>query len=111
MSGGSLGALLYRAATLAAPNDADKALTIAQEAAAGDFLSPLLSAMFTRDLVSGLIPGLLVPDRAEVLEQAWSDSFDEACRDKLKRDCPVSLNNGFLKLWPKEKEAVAGHDP
>ena len=57
VSGGSLGALLYRAATLAAPNDPDKALDIAQEAAAGDFLSPLLSAMFTRDLVSDLIPG------------------------------------------------------
>ena len=108
VSGGSLGAMLYRAATLAADDDvdkADKALAIAQEAAAGDFLSPLLSAMFTRDLVSGLIPVLPVPDRAEVLEQAWSDSFDEACRDKLKRDtCPVDLNDGFLKLWPKEKE-------
>jgi hypothetical protein len=100
VSGGSLGALLYRAATLAA-NDRQNALAIAQEAAAGDFLSPLLVAMFTRDLVSDLIPGL--PDRAEVLEQAWSDSFDKACRDELKTEtCPVDLNDGFLKLWPKE---------
>jgi hypothetical protein len=105
VSGGSLGAVLYRAATLAAPDAPDKALkalAIAQEAAAGDFLSPLLSAMFTRDLVSDLIPGL--PDRAEVLEQAWSDSFDKACRDELKTEtCPVNLNDGFLKLWPEEK--------
>ena len=64
-------------------SDPAKALAIAQEAAAGDFLSPLLSAMFTRDLVSDLIPGL--PDRAEVFEQAWATSFDEACRDKLKQ--------------------------
>jgi hypothetical protein len=100
VSGGSLGALLYRAATVAADNP-KKALAIAQEAAAGDCLSPLLSAMFTRDLVSDLIPGL--PDRAEVLEQAWSDSFDKACRHELElRECPVDLKDGFLKLWPKE---------
>jgi hypothetical protein len=101
VSGGSLGAILYRAATVAAPDPA-KALAIAQEAAAGDFLSPLLSAMFTRDLVTNVITGL--PDRAEVLEQAWSDSFDKACRDKLEPNkCPVDLKDGFLKLWPQEK--------
>jgi hypothetical protein len=101
VSGGSLGALLYRAATLAAPGDPDKALAIAQEAAAGDFLSPLLSAMFTRDLVSDLIPRL--PDRAEVLERAWAASFDKACRDKLKPETCPDLNKGFLKLWPQER--------
>jgi hypothetical protein len=101
VSGGSLGALLYRAATLAAPSDPAKALAIAQEAAAGDFLSPLLSAMFTRDLVSDLIPRL--PDRAEVLERAWAASFDEACRDKLKPETCPDLNKGFLKLWSQER--------
>jgi hypothetical protein len=101
VSGGSLGAVLYRAATVAAP-DPKKALAIAQEAAAGDFLSPLLSAMFTRDLVSSVLVGL--PDRAEVLEQAWSDSFDKACRHRLESSkCPVDLKDGFLKLWPQEK--------
>jgi hypothetical protein len=101
VSGGSLGALFYRAATLATPNDPCKALAIAQDAAAGDFLSPLLSAMFTRDLVS-VIPGL--PDRAEVIENAWATSFEKACRDELNSDkCPVDLHDGFLKLWPQDK--------
>jgi hypothetical protein len=101
VSGGSLGALLYRAATLAAPDDPDKALAIAQEAAAGDFLSPLLSAMFTRDLVS-LIPGL--PDRAEVIENAWATSFKKACGEKLGSEkCPVELGHAFLKLWPRDR--------
>ena len=100
VSGGSLGALLYRAATLAAPGDPDNALAIAQEAAAGDFLSPLLSAMFTRDLVSDWITRL--PDRAEVIERAWAASLDRACRDKLKPETCPDLNKGFLKLWPRE---------
>jgi hypothetical protein len=101
VSGGSLGALLYRAATLAAPGDPDNALAIAQQAAAGDFLSPLLSAMFTRDLVSDWITRL--PDRAEVIERAWAASFDRACRDKLKPETCPDLNKGFLKLWPRER--------
>jgi hypothetical protein len=58
--------------------------------------------MFTRDLVTNVLVGL--PDRAEVLEQAWSDSFDKTCRHQLEsNECPVDLKDGFLKLWPQEK--------
>ena len=111
VSGGSLGALFYRAATLASPDCPEKALAIAQQAASGDFLSPLLSSMFTRDLIPCLpewlsskfprnfIPNL--PDRAEVTERAWSASFAKACEEKLDKPCPVDLEQAFLKLWPE----------
>jgi hypothetical protein len=57
--------------------------------------------MFTRDLVSDWISRL--PDRAEVIETAWADSFKRACRDKVKPEACPDLNNGFLKLWPEER--------
>ncbi|MGH6826141.1 hypothetical protein [Methyloceanibacter sp.] len=102
VSGGSVGALFYRAALAAAPDDGTKIKEIAKAAASGDFLSPLLASMFIRDL----IPGLPLSDRAEALERAWSGSFDQACGRMLNKEpsgkpkpCPVSLEEGFLKLW------------
>ena len=106
VSGGSVGALFYRAATLAAqastlaPRDKPKAaLAIAQGAASGDFLSPALASMFTGELIVGF------PDRAKATEKAWSRSFAKACQEtlKIKSDCPVNLEKGFLKLWPDER--------
>jgi hypothetical protein len=105
VSGGSVGALFYRASTQAMPDDPEKALNIAQGAASGDFLSPLLSSMFTRDLFSG-VSGL--PDRAEAVERAWSRSFTEACRKELKtpdEPCRADLEKGFLTLWSADGPA------
>ena len=102
VSGGSVGALFYRAALAAAPNDGTKIKEITKAAASGDFLSPALASMFIRDL----IPGLPLSDRAEALERAWSESFDQACGLKLNKEpsgkpkpCPIRLEGGFLELW------------
>jgi hypothetical protein len=102
VSGGSVGAIFYRAALTAAAGDGNNTKDIAKAAASGDFLSPTLASMFIRDL----IPGLPLSDRAEALERAWAESFDQACGYVLSKDpsgaplpCPVNLEDGFLALW------------
>jgi hypothetical protein len=95
VSGGSLGALFYRAAINAPPRADAKLEPMLQLAVDRDFLSPALAAMFTRDMV------FATEDRAAIIEQTWEASFAHACARASRNppDCLRSLSGGFLDLW------------
>lgn len=110
VSGGSLGAGVYRAMLNDLPaNVADRQ----PEAQCGkkpsfaslrdcglavidhDFLGPTFLTGFYADLAQRVLPGALLPDRAGALEKSW-----EAAWAKTLPDAAVKLDNGFFSLWP-----------
>jgi hypothetical protein len=96
VSGGSLGAAVYQrlaarrragANPLCRGANGDRFSVCGQRVLRQDFLGPDFFSMFNADLLQRLLPGDVMPDRAEALEQAWerawrntvgSDDFAEA---------------------------------
>ena len=105
VSGGALGATLFKAGLEAVQRDGTippaKLGAILKQASGGDFLSPGLIAMFTRDMFP------TDRDRAYWIETAWRESFRKACETRggakskgvSAASCPVDLEKGFLDLW------------
>ena len=103
VSGGSVGALFYRAALSALEKRNDTPITPAiQYATRQDFLSPTLASWFTRDV----IPYNVAPDRGSAIERKWIRSFRDACMKKLggTANCKVGLGSGFMTLWDSVPE-------
>ena len=86
VSGGSLGTAVYqrliaRKMAKLAPlcgGDADPSESVGvcgQRVVQHDFLGPVFFSMFNADLMQRLLPGDLMPDRAEALETAWEQAW------------------------------------
>jgi hypothetical protein len=99
VSGGSLGATVYLAtqhpAALAACHAAGRrGVDCGREALAGDFLTPVVAALLSHDLVQRLLPVPVFSDRAASLERAWERHWSRATRTSL-------LARPFHELWPR----------
>jgi hypothetical protein len=77
VSGGGLGAAAFLAAEACAGQEGEVVRTFLSQ----DFLSPVVSAMLTRDAQFAILPVVRMPDRAAVLEQAWEFHWRQACKD------------------------------
>ncbi len=80
VSGGSVGAAVYRALLDVPPqqwmkNCPDGMVECAQRILGQDFLGPLTAAMLYPDLAQRFWPWVWFPDRAAALEQSWEQSF------------------------------------
>ena len=81
VSGGSVGATVYRALLDVPPqqwmkNCPDGMVECAQRILGKDFLGPLTAAMLYPDLAQRFWPWAWFPDRAAALEQSWEQSFN-----------------------------------
>lgn len=110
VSGGSLGAAVYQrlvarklqnsSATIPTPlcsgeTGASESFALCgRRVLARDFLGPVFFSMFNADLMQRLIPGDLMPDRAEALEKAWERTWrDEIGSDEFAQSL-LSLRRG-----------------
>ena len=85
VSGGSLGAAVYQRLVArkqgangtagALCKGGDSFALCGQRILQDDFLGPVFFSMFNADLLQRLLPGDLMPDRAEALETAWEDAW------------------------------------
>jgi hypothetical protein len=108
VSGGSLGAAIYRS-LLSAGERVSNYQQAGQEAAAGDFLGPVLAAMATHDILPPLSGAdrsyaseeeiIFHGDRAVAIEQAWERSWSRAVCGSDSKDCPNLFAGSFMKLF------------
>ncbi len=107
VSGGSVGAAMYRGLLTALP-DSQAACTAgapggrtyrhcARTILGKDFLSSTLSATLLPDLVQRLLFWDALPDRAKGLEEAWEAAWREAIGPNDHQDL---LARDFLAAWP-----------
>ena len=105
VSGGSVGAVGYRAFLNADPALAPDQLAKALPDFAGqDALSPTLTGMLFPDLLQRFLPIAFLPDRAEALERAWEQGWNDACA-AAKANCLVFLEKPFLTLMPGQAKS------
>jgi hypothetical protein len=93
VSGGSLGATLYRAAIAANRPPGSLSSESYQRFYDHDFLGPLTAGWFYSDLSSTFLPIGLFPDRAEALERSWENAWRTEWRSP-------EFSQEFRKLWP-----------
>jgi hypothetical protein len=91
VSGGSLGAVVYRALLAEGTSDAELGSS-AQNILSKDFLSPALAAMLYPDLFQRFWPFAWFPDRAEALEIGWERAWSEEMRND-------NLARPYLSMW------------
>ena len=110
VSGGSLGASVYRSLLTARPDGAAPCHTprtpyrdCARAVLGQGFLAPTLAAMIFPDLVQRFLPYPLLPDRAAALEEAW----ELAWRRQLGSDL---LGADFFASWPRAGDGEAARD-
>jgi hypothetical protein len=113
VSGGSLGAAIFRSLLPLDPRliDSRSYATLGQEAAAGDFLGPVLATLFTHDLwpsfsniwapVSSETDWFFMGDRAVALERSWEERWAAAVCGATNPDCVKNnrMAGSFLKLF------------
>ena len=113
VSGGSLGAAVFRSLLTARP-DADTNCEGALELSSPyrdcarailgqGFLSSTVAAMIFPDLVQRFLPVPLLPDRAEALEEAWEAAWDRHLEGGL-------LGADFFASWPEGGTDPAARD-
>jgi hypothetical protein len=88
VSGGSLGAAVYQRLVarkqsgqnpLCSDSGGSNSVAICgQRVIEKDFLGPVFFSMFNADLLQRLLPGDLMPDRAQALETAWERAWRQA---------------------------------
>jgi hypothetical protein len=93
VSGGSLGATLYRAAIAANTRSPNTASDAYKRFYAHDFLGPLTAGWLYSDLSSTFLPIGLFPDRAEALERSWETAWKAEWRGS-------EFSQEFRRLWP-----------
>jgi predicted acylesterase/phospholipase RssA len=102
VSGGSVGASVYRA--VAAGADAkgckDTVLKCSNDVLSRDYLSPLSANLLYRDLLQRFIPVSLLPDRAQTLETAWERGFAEVTGTQTFSESFASLGLPGKTPWP-----------
>lgn len=85
VSGGSLGATVYRA-VLETDTAKGKVMTTSQAVLAQDFLTPLSAGLLYPDLLQRFIPVAVFEDRASVFEQGLEHAFEAVTgEDRLKQ--------------------------
>jgi uncharacterized membrane protein (UPF0136 family) len=99
VSGGSVGATVYRAVT--ADRDSDVTAPI-QQILGQDYLGPVAAGLLYKDAVQRLLPLPVLGDRAEVFEQGLEAGFREAIPQGV-----LSLESSFIdtssnggRPWP-----------
>ena len=110
VSGGSLGAVVYRTLLLATTTDHEgkkkpncetsSFKDCSQKILSRDFLSPAILSLLYPDMVQRFLPYPLLPDRATALELAWERSWEETIRKG-----GTDLSMPFEGLWTGGKNA------
>lgn len=102
VSGGAVGAILYKAALLERKKgrnckSSNEISDCLRRIIKQDHLAPVIAAWMTGDLISSFIGPLstLLGDRADAFEQGWEYSWHEVYGSDL-------LNVPFPKLWPEK---------
>jgi hypothetical protein len=116
VSGGSLGAAVYQRLVarrrsgvnpLCHGADGDRFSVCGQRVLRQDFLGPDFFSMFNADLLQRLLPGDVMPDRAEALERAWerawrnnvgSNDFAEAFHIRSKAELDEKDRHDWLPV-------------
>jgi hypothetical protein len=102
VSGGSVGAVGYGAFLNVDPMMAPRDLARALPYFAGqDALSPTLAGMLFPDLLQRFLPFPVLPDRAEALERAWEEGWNDSCPAGAG-NCKDLLQKPFLTLRPAQ---------
>lgn len=101
VSGGSVGATMYRAA-LASGVPAGKMKAELQQALGQDYLTPVSAGLLYRDFVQRFLPGDVFGDRAKVFEQGLETGFQDATgKDTLAQTGFAALTAGDRQHpWP-----------
>lgn len=101
VSGGSVGAVGYSALLHAAPKlTPDKFAETLPKFTAQDALSPTLTGMLFSDLLQRFLPYPFLPDRAEALERAWENGWNDVCPAESKDGCTNLMQKPLLTLSP-----------
>ncbi len=110
VSGGSLGAAVYRSLLTAKPDGAAPChkprspyRDCARAVLGRGFLAPTLAAMIFPDLVQRFLPYPLLPDRAAALEKAWELAWTRQLDSDL-------LSEDFFASWPQAGDDAAARD-
>lgn len=106
VSGGSVGAAVYRA-VLGAQHQAGSALPCgavldcSQQVLSGNLLGPAAAALLYPDLAQRFWPRPVTSaDRGRALERGWETAFTEATGTSLLGDSLVGLNQTTGRPWP-----------
>jgi len=101
VSGGSLGALVYRAIIADSENDTckDRVMECTQNVLARDFLAPVSASLLYPDLVQRFIPVPYFTDRAATLEKSWEIAYQEETGSNLLATSFVEFSKQN-KAWP-----------
>jgi hypothetical protein len=109
VSGGSVGATMYRAFATLPPADLARAcpdakralMKCAQRALGEDFLGPVSAALLYPDLAQRFVPYPIFPDRGAALEAAFETAFLRTTGVDLLESSLVSLSTGQnARPWP-----------
>lgn len=115
VSGGSLGAVVYRGlltalprggANCAAPGVAGYRVC-GQAILGGDFLGAALAGTLFPDLVSRILPWGVLPDRAEALQAAWEQAWERALGAGHTDDARLMAKDFFAAWGPPDKPEPA----
>ncbi len=102
VSGGALGASVYRAAVASADKPPcknsvhDCSATILSQ----DFLAPLSASLLYRELLQRFIPIALLPDRAQTLETVWENAFASVTGSNALGGSFAALGQPGQTPWP-----------
>jgi hypothetical protein len=117
VSGGSLGAAVYQRllarkhsgrthSCVAAGGPSDSFSVCGQAVLEHDFLGPAFFSMFNADMLQRLLPGDLMPDRAEALESAWELAWRRAIGAADAVDSSARSNDFADPLQLRTKDQV-----
>ena len=102
VSGGALGASVYRA--LVAGADKPPCKNSVRECSTAilsqDFLAPLSASLLYRELQQRFIPIALLPDRAQTLETAWESAFESVTGSNTLGESFAAFGQAGQTPWP-----------
>ena len=103
VSGGSLGAAVFKGLLAARPGDFRKA---ARDVLSHDFLAPTTARMLGSDLLQQFLPPPVLPDRAAAMERAWERAWRKVAAGTFSRPfLELALEHGpYLFLNGTEVE-------
>jgi hypothetical protein len=102
VSGGSVGATFYRAAAIDTPEQCrgERFRDCLLRALGEDYLAPLSAALLYPDLAQRFLPRPWLPDRAQALEQAWTEAFAAVFGHEGLERSLVGLTHDQGRAWP-----------
>jgi len=107
VSGGSVGAAVYRAAIDGAgaipgcrQGPVASVRTCTQAVLEGEFLGPAVARLLYPDLLQRFLPGPLMPDRAAALEAGWEAAFQQVTGSERFGEPLTRLYREEGRQWP-----------